>query len=613
MGTATRTIEPGDAAASGVSPYLSNTAAFLDIINGKSETKSTTGGTDTKISQTDVSPEGITELMRQMMENTGGLADLATGAHVAGLYNDSTKTLLAQNLMAKIAGQAALASAKTTTTSTTAPVSTTVKQQAPLNGQSIGKSLLAAGIASVGSKLVKKTGILKAMGLEDDTPANAVATASAGSPAGGGMAGAETAGAGSSGASLSSANDSIDLTPLQAASDVSGAASDIGSVASDVGAISAFDGAEAGSDLSSFGDITSSGVDDIGASLASDVGSAASSGGSWASDFFDGLFHKGGEVGAKNPATRKGYADGGLVNVDRGTPTPIVPARPLDSPMSAAVKPIANPQVIQTAGSGKKGTTGDSPAESEGGSGQGSATLSTPGESHAFPSLTQAAQFSLALLGVVANPVFGTANLVEKMATAQDGKLGNGILVDGFNAAKGIAQSIGDALGIGGATPETIGGGMGPAGSSGVPNSGANMSDDSADDTTTGGVSTTAPGDAAVPDATASASPANAVASAATSDADEEGPPGGGMSDANGTADTGASSAAETASGGGYGGGDGEPFARGGVIDAPGDGSVDTRMIKAADGEFIINSQAAKAIGYDRLNWLNTILGGKAA
>lgn len=82
------------------------------IPKAKNKTDSTTSTT----TGTNVSADGINELIRQMMESDSGLANLLTGQQSRGLYNSTTAKLLADDLVARVAGKAAVASAPTTVT-----------------------------------------------------------------------------------------------------------------------------------------------------------------------------------------------------------------------------------------------------------------------------------------------------------------------------------------------------------------------------------------------------------------------------------------------------------------------------------------------------------------
>lgn len=557
--------------ASGVSPALQNTQAFLDMITGKSSSSSSSG--ETKTTQTDVSSEGIAELIRQIMEGTGGLADVATGSHVAGLYDDSTKTLLVQNLLAKVAGQAALASAKTTTT--TSPQTTTNKTNPQLTGTNAAAGLLVAAGTSIGGKLAKKYGLDKVLGLDDS--ASVAAPASAGSavtsiqnisdtsPAG--IANDTASDLGTMGGSFGAQADNVASIPLQGTDTLDTSTSFVND--DSLG--------EAG-----VGDFITGATADEGMDLASSVASAGSDIGN-ALDWLP--FKNGGRVGM--PV--KGYASGGLVNEDRGTPTPVTGATPEDS--GAAVHTLANPMILPvTPASGKKGGSGDT-GNGEGGGGNPSAnTLQT---ADAPFSLSQFGQIALGVLGMMSNPVFGIANFATQMGTGK-GIMSN-VVDKGINLFNTISPSKPvSPVAVAATTPAT------PA----TP------------------AATSSPSDM-IPDSSSQntdpAPPTDPIESMINNSVDSYDLDSGelvgstlGTSDAVGGTDASSSDSGGTEVGiGGDGAEPGAPgFAVGGQISAPGDGSEDTRIIKAADDEFVLNSNAARAIGYDKLNWLNTVLGG---
>lgn len=519
-------------ASSGVDPSLQNLSAFLNLISGSSST--TSGGT--KTTSNNVSAEGITELMNQMMQGTGGLADVATGAHAAGMYGDTTKTLLTQNLLTKIAGTAALQNAVTTTT--TSP--TTDKKNPELTWQSGLQSLAMAGLAKAGSIYSKKLGLTDALGLGDSTAATAAPVAIATPAAIQSQVGFDSAGNNIN--TLASAGSSSDFASIDPAS-FSG------------------DSASVGDNISAFSGDTGS----VASSAGADVSSESAAGG----DFFDSFFSRGGRVGAPRMKV-KGYATGGLVNSE--IPVPI--ERAAGPSVSDIVLGAANSISSSALPSGITRSVG-SPTNSGGGTpGAGSPNPNNPDRNLSDLSLSDIATAGLLGIGIVSNPVLGVANAVSTMSTGK-GLIGNALSI------------AGGAFGLG--SDSAPGGGMSGNQSAGGGNSGAAMSTD------TGGV---------------------ADASGISVDSGYGGESGMGAmgvdtnsGDAGGTETAGGESG--EAEGGGMGGGDsGGSYAAGGQISAPGDGQTDTKFIKAADDEFVLNANAAKAIGYDKLNWLNTVLGG---
>lgn len=84
-------------------------SAFLPQKAGKESNTETT--------KTDLNPDAMNEIIRQMMEGDSGLASILKGQVGGGLYNSSTSQLLANDLASRVAGKAALASAPTTRSS----------------------------------------------------------------------------------------------------------------------------------------------------------------------------------------------------------------------------------------------------------------------------------------------------------------------------------------------------------------------------------------------------------------------------------------------------------------------------------------------------------------
>lgn len=80
--------------------------------------KTSQSATSSETTKTDLNPDALNEIIRQMMEGDSGLASLLRGQVGGGLYNSSTTQLLANDLAARVAGKAALASAPTTVTKT---------------------------------------------------------------------------------------------------------------------------------------------------------------------------------------------------------------------------------------------------------------------------------------------------------------------------------------------------------------------------------------------------------------------------------------------------------------------------------------------------------------
>lgn len=98
-----------------------NVLNLIQSLTGTKTKQTTSGGTQTQ--QTQLSPDAVNALIQQMLESNQGLAAVSSGQRSAGLYNSSVNTQLTNDLLSRVAGQTALASAPTVTTRT--PTTTT--------------------------------------------------------------------------------------------------------------------------------------------------------------------------------------------------------------------------------------------------------------------------------------------------------------------------------------------------------------------------------------------------------------------------------------------------------------------------------------------------------
>jgi hypothetical protein len=76
-----------------------------------------TSGSSVTTTGSNITDEGMQHIINQILGGQGGVADIASGKNIAGIYNDTTTTLLLNDLITKTAGQ--LAAQKAGTTSTT--------------------------------------------------------------------------------------------------------------------------------------------------------------------------------------------------------------------------------------------------------------------------------------------------------------------------------------------------------------------------------------------------------------------------------------------------------------------------------------------------------------
>ena len=124
-GTAPQTIS-----APTTSP-LDSLQGLYDLINGKTTTQS--GGTQTKTESSSISQEGMNEMLKSALAGTSGLAAVAGGQRTAGGYGSATNQLLVNDLMTRTAGQIAQANSSKTT-AVSSPGTTTTQGGVSVSG-----------------------------------------------------------------------------------------------------------------------------------------------------------------------------------------------------------------------------------------------------------------------------------------------------------------------------------------------------------------------------------------------------------------------------------------------------------------------------------------------
>lgn len=115
---------------------LAGLSSLINLVKGQSSTTKTSGGTTTQ--QTNVSDQGVQQLLDQILSGPGGVKTVGLRARSSGLYNSSTEDDLLGKLYATAANQAELA--RTPTVTTTAPQTSTT------TGTKVGAGELATGL-----------------------------------------------------------------------------------------------------------------------------------------------------------------------------------------------------------------------------------------------------------------------------------------------------------------------------------------------------------------------------------------------------------------------------------------------------------------------------------
>lgn len=142
---------------------LSALASLMQLFMGTQSKQSQTGGGNTQTSQTQMSDEAVSGMLKTLLENAGsGLTSTAQGQKIAGLYNSSTNKLLTNDLLSRITAQTALASAPKVTTTTNNPSLTLTKQGGMTKDQSMDLAKL--GLAFKAYQELGGTKALKSVG-----------------------------------------------------------------------------------------------------------------------------------------------------------------------------------------------------------------------------------------------------------------------------------------------------------------------------------------------------------------------------------------------------------------------------------------------------------------
>ena len=169
---------------------LAQVSSVLELIHGKPGTTST--------SKSNISGQGISAILQQILESNQGLASVASGQKTAGLYNSTVNQQMINDLMVRSSGELAKQQAGTTTTT---------KGNAPVQKGDVLTTLLTLGAKTLLGPTVK--GIAKKTGV--DTYGDKLAEAlgfgtGGGSTAGGAVAGTaiDTSALGSGTAALGS-------------------------------------------------------------------------------------------------------------------------------------------------------------------------------------------------------------------------------------------------------------------------------------------------------------------------------------------------------------------------------------------------------------------------
>lgn len=131
---------------------IKNLTSILDLFQGKSESK-TTGGSTIKTS-VDFSEAQVADQIRSILGSTQGLASIASGEKLSGMYNTTSKQQAMNDLLAKITSE--VTAKKVGTTVTKSAETTKAEAPAPLGEGKGLQALLGLGASSLLNPSVKR-------------------------------------------------------------------------------------------------------------------------------------------------------------------------------------------------------------------------------------------------------------------------------------------------------------------------------------------------------------------------------------------------------------------------------------------------------------------------
>lgn len=123
---------------------LSDLSDLINVINtvrGRGQTTTTSGGRTTQRQQTEVSDQGVQQIIADILSGPGGVRSVGGAARSAGMYDSTTEDMMLGDLYARAANRAELARSPTVTTTDTPEV----VQETAMPGMGLGS--LAATLA----------------------------------------------------------------------------------------------------------------------------------------------------------------------------------------------------------------------------------------------------------------------------------------------------------------------------------------------------------------------------------------------------------------------------------------------------------------------------------
>lgn len=132
---------------------------IIGLFSGKSTTSTETTAPSSSTETSSIDKAGMDALIKQILDSNRGLASVTQGQRSAGLYNSSTSSLLANDLITRAAGEVAARNTTKTTTSPGTSRSTTQVTPGALQGKgtAVTGGLGALGLANKVFGANKKT------------------------------------------------------------------------------------------------------------------------------------------------------------------------------------------------------------------------------------------------------------------------------------------------------------------------------------------------------------------------------------------------------------------------------------------------------------------------
>jgi len=143
---------------------LTDLLGVINAVKGTEQTRKTSGGTTKKTSQTNVSDQGVTQLIDQILAGPGGVKSVGSAARSSGMFDSTVEDTQLAELYSSAANKAELARTPTTTTTTTPGITETVSAPGVGAGGLLGTLATTSAVSSLMKGEVPFTGLFESMG-----------------------------------------------------------------------------------------------------------------------------------------------------------------------------------------------------------------------------------------------------------------------------------------------------------------------------------------------------------------------------------------------------------------------------------------------------------------